>query len=281
VPLGTGPLIAELRTAPIGRDEYVVFVRDITARKRLESESAAILEQERQMSEMKTRFISVTSHEFRTPMTAAMGSVELLTNHFDRLAPLKRQALLGRITTSLRRMTEMLDEVLLLNRMDADRVVVNLAPANLREQLLSFIEEIRLGDREAHVIDFRASGEVDDFATDLNLFHHIASNLLSNAVRYSPAGSTVTVCLAGAPEQLTLSVQDQGIGIPEKDRPRIFGAFERGSNVGNIKGTGLGLNIVKRMTKMLGGTVAVAPVEPTGSRFTLILPRPPQPPARA
>ena len=281
VALGTGPLIAELRTAPIGRDEYVVFVRDITARKRLEAEAAAMLEQERQISEMKTRFISVTSHEFRTPMSAALGSVELLSNHFDRLAPPKRQELLGRITTSLGRMTEMLDDVLLLNRMDANRVEINLAPANLRQQLHSYIEEIRLGDRDAHALDFHVSGELDDFATDLNLLHHIASNLLSNAVRYSPPGSAITVGLSGGPHQVTLSVQDQGIGIPEKDRPRIFEAFERGSNVGNIKGTGLGLNIVKRMTEMLGGTIAVDPVEPTGSRFTLILPRLPQTPARS
>ena len=279
VPLATGPLVAEFRASAIGPDECVVFVRDITARKRFEAESAAMLEQERQISEMKTRFISVTSHEFRTPMTAALGSVELLNNHFERLAPPKRRELLGRITTSLHRMTEMLDEVLLLNRMDANRVEMNLAPADLQQQVQSFIEEIRLGDREAHAIDFHVSGEVTAFPTDLNLLHHIVSNLLSNAVRYSPAGSTVTVSLAAGPAQVTLSVQDQGIGIPENDRPRIFEAFERGSNVGNIKGTGLGLNIVKRMTHMLGGTIAVEPADPAGSRFTLILPRLPAPPS--
>ena len=260
---------------------YVALKDDITAQKRHEADLTAKLAQEHEISEMKTRFISVTSHEFRTPMTAALGSVELLANHFDRLAPPKRQELLGRVTISLHRMTEMLDEVLLLNRMDANRVEMNLAPANLRQQLHAFIEEIRLGDRDAHAFDIQVSGEVGDFVTDLNLLHHIVSNLLSNAVRYSPAGLTVTACLAGGPEQVTLSVQDQGIGIPEKDRPRIFEPFERGSNVGNIKGTGLGLNIVKRMTEMLGGTIGVDPVAPTGTRFTLILPRLPQPPSRS
>jgi signal transduction histidine kinase len=208
-----------------------------------------------------------------------MGSVDLLVNHFDRLAPPKRQELLDRITTSLHRMTEMLDDVLLLSRMDAKRVEVKLEPANLRYQLRSFIEEIRLGDRDAHAFDFQVSGDVENFSTDLNLLHHIASNLLSNAVRYSPAGSPIRVSLAGAPASVTLSVEDHGIGIPEKDRPRIFEPFERGSNVGNIKGTGLGLNIVKRMTEMLGGTIAVEPVVPTGSRFNLVLPRLPCPPS--
>ena len=151
---------------------FYVF-EDITPQRRLERVIAANLEKERQISEMKTRFISVTSHEFRTPMTAAMGSVALLANHFDRLAPPKRQELLGRVTTALNRMTEMLDEVLILNRMDANRVEMNLAPVNLGQQLHEFIEEIRIGDRDAHTFDVQVSGKVEDFATDLNLLHHI------------------------------------------------------------------------------------------------------------
>ena len=274
-----GKLCLELRTAPTGPDEFVVFARDITARKNLEAETALMLEKERQVSEMKTRFISVTSHEFRTPMTAAMGTAELLTNHFDRLAPAKRLELLSRITFSLQRMAEMLDEVLLLSRMDSKRVGVNLVAVNLQRELEVFIDEIKLGDRGAHHFDLQVSGAVGEFYTDRNLLHHIGSNLLSNAARYSPNDSTVTVRLVGDPEQVRLIVQDQGIGIPEGDRTRIFEPFERGSNVGNIKGTGLGLNIVKRMTEMLGGTIAVEPVAPAGSCFTLVLPRRPEPPA--
>ena len=273
VTLPQGKLFLELRTAPTGSDEFVVFARDITARKRLETETVAMLEKERQVSEMRTRFISVTSHEFRTPMAAAMGSVDLLINHFDRITESKRQELFDRITSSLHRMTDMLDDVLLLNRMDSNRIPVAMTEVQLQHELHAFIDEIRLGDRDAHVFDFRVTGSVENFVTDQNLLHHISSNLLSNAVRYSPAGSTITVTIEGDAERVTLRVRDQGIGIPEKDRSRIFEPFERGSNVGNIKGTGLGLNIVKRMTEMLGGTIAAEAAQPVGTCFILTLPR--------
>jgi signal transduction histidine kinase len=108
--------------------------------------------------------------------------------------------------------------------------------------------------------------------TDQNLLHHIVSNLLSNAVRYSPAGTTITVRVTGDAWQIHLAVEDQGIGIPPADRDRIFDPFERGSNVGQIKGNGLGLNIVKRLTDLLGGSITLRPLPGGGTCFTLVLP---------
>lgn len=272
VALATGLLPTELHVAPLGSDELVIFARDITERKLQEANIRDMLEKERQISEMKTRFISVTSHEFRTPMSAAMGSTEILTNHFELISPEKRQELLARITTSLHRMTEMLDEILLLNRIDAKRVEVRLAPIDLRYFVRNAIEEIRLGDREGHVFDLNVVGDVAHFVTDANLLHHILSNILSNAVRYSPAGTLIIIQLAVDACGVRLSIEDQGIGVPEADRARIFEAFERGSNVGTKKGTGLGLSIVKRMTEMLSGTVSLTARERGGSRFTLEFP---------
>ena len=268
-------LILELRAAPVGAGEIVAFVRDITERKHLEAEAAAMLEKERQLSEMKTRFISVTSHEFRTPMAAILGTVELLHNHLDRLAPAKRNEMFARITKSLHHMTEMLEDILLLNRLDAGRVKVSLAPSNLQLFVPSVLEEVRLGNRDGHRFAFECEGEAAHVATDTNLLHHILSNLLTNAARYSPEGSVVTTRLQIEPARVVLSVEDQGMGVPETDRARIFEVFERGSNVGNIKGTGLGLSIVKRMTLALGGSISHAVgTDGRGSRFTLELPRP-------
>jgi signal transduction histidine kinase len=230
-----------------------------------------MLEKQHQISEMKTRFISVTSHEFRTPMAAALGSVELLANHHDRLTPAKRGELLARITHSLQRMTQMLDEILLLNRMDANRVEVRLAPVEVAVLARSLAEEIRLGDRVGHQIELECTGDTAGFVTDANLLHHILGNIMSNAIRYSPAGSPVRVHLAVEAGTMRIVVQDQGIGIPAADQHRIFAPFERGSNVGNIKGTGLGLNIVKRMVDMLHGEIAVSST-PAGSCFTVTLP---------
>jgi signal transduction histidine kinase len=267
-----GPLAVELRTAPIGTDEFVVFTRDISDRKRHEVEAVAMLQKERAVSEMKSRFISVTSHEFRTPMAAALGSVEILTHHLERLAPAKRTELLGRITTSLQRMSVMLDDILLLNRMDANRVEVQLTSVDLRLQLASIVEEIRLGDKVGHSVKLELSGEIGRFVTDTSLLHHILTNLLSNAVRYSPADSVIMLHGAMDARQLELVVEDQGIGIPAADQARIFEPFERGSNVGTIKGTGLGLSIVKRLIGLLGGTITLASPAAGGCRFTLVFP---------
>ncbi len=279
LPLGPATVVTELRAAPVGAGEFVVFARDITERKLFESAMVTMLEKERQISEMKTRFISVTSHEFRTPMAAAMASADLLRNHLDHLTPAKREELFNRIGTSLHRMTQMLDDVLLLNRIDAQRVEVNLTPVDLADFTRNVIDEIRLGDRDAHQFDFVATGLSGRFPSDTNLLHHILGNLLSNAVRYSPAGTVISVGLAIESGRALLSVRDRGIGIPEADRSRIFESFERGSNVGTIKGTGLGLNIVKRMTDLLDGTITLEPPAEGGSRFILTLPRKEQPPA--
>ncbi|MDI1336570.1 MAG: PAS domain S-box protein [Lacunisphaera sp.] len=268
----TGPLVVELRTAPTETDEFVVFTRDITARKRLEVETAALLEREHQVSEMKTRFISMTSHEFRTPMTAIMGSVELLANHLDQLTPEKRTQIFDRITLSLHRLTAMLNDVLMLSRMDARRTEVRLVALNLGPFVQNIVEEIRSGDHGAHPLVVHLPDAAVSLVTDPNLLHHILSNLLGNAVRYSPAGAAVTVRVECDAWRLRLSVEDHGIGIPPADRARIFESFERGSNVGNIQGTGLGLNIVKRMTDLLGGHITLRSVVGGGTRFTLALP---------
>ncbi len=272
-----GTLALELRTAPTGADEFVVFARDITARKRLEGETVAMLEKERQVSEMKTRFIAVISHEFRTPMTAIAGSVELLAHHLDRLSATKRAEILERISRSQLRMTAMLDDVLTLNRMDLNRSEVRLTTVNLEPFLQNIISELRAADRDAHPFKLELAGATAAFVTDPNLLNHIVANLLGNAVRYSPVGTTVTVRANRDAWRLHLSVEDQGIGIPPADRVRIFEPFERGSNVGQIKGTGLGLNIVKRLTELLGGNVSLRQLAGGGTRFNLAFPLLPPP----
>lgn len=266
-------VIVELRAAPVGAEEFVVFGRDISTRKQLEAETAAMLERERQVSEMKTRFISVTSHEFRTPMAAAMGSVELLANHLERLAPAKRQELFDRITMSLRRMTEMLDDVLTLNRIDAKRTEVRLVAVDLAAQVRAVVDEVRMADRDVHPFVIEHAGDEAAVMTDPGLLHHILSNLLSNAVRYSPAGAPVAVRTEVGPHGFAVHVSDHGIGIPAAERERVFEAFERGSNVGTIKGTGLGLNIVRRLTDLLGGRVVISDVPGGGTCFTVAYPR--------
>ncbi|HND61796.1 MAG TPA: PAS domain S-box protein [Opitutaceae bacterium] len=278
--VGGEVLALELRSAPIGAGEFVVFVRDITDRKKLDTEIHAMLERERELSEMKTRFISVTSHEFRTPMAAAVASAELLHHHYDRVTPEKREELFSRIKDAMQRMTSMLDEILTLSRIDSGHQPTVLNPIDLRKFVADIVEEVRLADHEAHHFEFETRGQTEPFVTDPLQLRQILSNLLSNAARYSPKGTPVTVGLELAADGCTLEVADRGIGVPPTDLQRIFEPFERGSNVGGIKGTGLGLNIVLRMTQLLGGTIVASPRPGGGSVFTVRLPRPADAPKR-
>lgn len=244
---------------------------DITLEKNHQKNLADMLERQQQLTAMKTRFISVTSHEFRTPMSAAMTASELLLNHATKIAPEKRSELLARITISLRRMSDLLDEILTLNRIDEGRFDVRLAINDLVPLCQATIEEIKMADQQKHAFELCGPASVPAML-DTNVLHHILTNLLSNAVRYSPEGTKIITRIETGDEQIRLTIEDQGIGIPAADLHRIFEAFERGSNVGQIKGTGLGLSIVKRMAAFLNGSTEVESVEGQGSRFTLILP---------
>lgn len=269
------PFTVELRAAPVGSIEFVVFARDITGRKRLEVEMANMLKKEREISEMKSRFVSVTSHEFRTPMSAVIGSVDMLANHYGRIPPAKRQDLFGRINSSLQHMSGMLDDLLVLNRAESGRMRVALCPVELERFAEDLLEEIRAADRQAHDLELHLNGPVRQVITDPGMLRQVLSNLLSNAVRYSPPGTTVLLRIEADSAGFRLAVEDQGIGVPEADRARIFEPFERGSNVGEIRGTGLGLNIVKRMVELLGGSLQCSSGPGCGSLFTVTLPQPP------
>lgn len=244
---------------------------DITDERNREIQQSELLKRQQQIAEMKTRFISVTSHEFRTPMAAALTAADIMNNHADRLTSAKRHELLGRINISMRRMAELLDEVLTLNRIEEGRIKPIFAPVDIRPFVERMIEEVQAADRNAHAISLSAPASLM-LTTDPKLFGHVLTNLLSNAINYSPSGESITVRIEAVSEQLRLVVEDKGIGIPAGDMKRILEPFERGTNVSEIKGTGLGLSIVKQTIALLHGALEIESVEGQGSRFTVILP---------
>lgn len=257
-----------------GRPTHYVSLRDdITARKRFEAESQARLQREHEISEMKSRFISIVSHEFRTPLAAVRVSSDILRRHFALLDARQREDLFGRIEGSVHQLTTMLDEILLLNRIDADRFVVRVVPTNLRQLVSDILEEHRLADHGAHRFEFFATGRDDEFPTDTSAFRHILSNLLGNALKYSAPQTIVTVRLDSDATHAVVAVEDRGLGLPAELIPKIFEPFERGANAGSVKGTGLGLNIAKRMTDLIGGTITAENRDDGGARFTVVLPR--------
>jgi signal transduction histidine kinase len=261
----------EARITPAGEGRRLILLRDITARKRLERHVLANLDREKSLSEMKSQFISVASHEFRTPLAAAVGSLELLERHAAKINEAKRAELLGRIQRSLSRLTVIMNDVLQLSRADSGRIKPNRMNADLVRLAQDIVREIEIGDRQQHQFVFESTGGPETVAVDTKLTNHILSNLVSNAVRYSPVGKTVSVKLHIGEAAFTLTVADEGIGVPEEERDRIFEPFARGSNVGQINGTGLGLNIVKRYTELMGGTIELLPTTP-GATFRAVIP---------
>jgi signal transduction histidine kinase len=229
---------------------------------------------------MKSKFVSTASHEFRTPLATMLSSAELLEHYSDNLDPAEKRNLLQTIQSSAKRMSEMIDGVLSLGRVESGVLKLNSSRMNLREICSKVVSEFRIAQGKQHVINLVDRFDRADVDMDEQLLRHILNNLLSNAVKYSPPGSEVTFSLARRDEQAVIEIQDRGIGIPAKDQPRLFESFHRASNVENRPGTGLGLAIVKKSVEIHGGEISLASTTGAGTRFTVVLPlRPSEQPA--
>jgi signal transduction histidine kinase len=261
----------EARATRVGPDRVLILLRDITARKRTERDVLAHLERERQLSEMKSQFITVASHEFRTPLATAVGSVELLERHSGRLPEAKRGELLTRVRLALGRLTSIMDDMLMLSRADSGRVEVKRMAIDLGRFVADVVHNSAAADQQQHVFSFHLVGKDGPMPADTNLLHHILSNLIENAVRYSPAGTRISVVLDIDEQSFALTVTDEGIGVPEGERERIFEPFVRGSNVDQVGGTGLGLNLAKRYAELMGGRIELLPTG-RGAAFRVSVP---------
>ncbi len=253
---------------------------DIDDRKRAEAELLAAVQREKELSEMKSKFVSTASHEFRTPLATMLSSAELLEHYAESLSPAEKVNLLQTIQGSAKRMSEMIDDVLTLGRAESGVLKLNLGPTNLRELCGRVVSEFRIAQGKQHIITLDDRFDRLEAHMDERLLRHILNNLLSNAVKYSPPGSEVTFSLARRGEQAAIEIQDRGIGIPLEDQPRMFESFHRASNVENRPGTGLGLAIVKKAVELHGGEISLTSAVGSGTRFTVMIPlRPTEQPA--
>ncbi|NJQ98097.1 MAG: HAMP domain-containing histidine kinase [Hydrococcus sp. CSU_1_8] len=217
------------------------------ARERAAQQMRKVLEKEKELNEFKSRFISMTSHEFRTPLATIMGYVELFKYYSNNWSEEKKQDYLARITSTVRHMTGLLDDVLLLSKAQAQKLEFNSSAIDLEKFCRSLVEEIQLGVKTQQTIAFSSPGNSTKVHMDEKLLRHILGNLLSNAVKYSPADSTVRFSLTYEADKAIFQIQDSGIGIPLEDQQQLFEPFHRASNTGKIAGTGLGLAIVKNL----------------------------------
>ncbi len=252
--------------------EIVGYWTDITQRKQLEAELRSALEKEKELNELKSRFISMTSHEFRTPLSTILSSAELLEHYRHKWTEEKQLTHLHRIQTAVKHMTEMLNDVLVIAKAEAGKLDFRPTPFDLVEYCLYVVEELQLNVNNQHAITFYSQQKSMPCSMDEKLLGHILSNLLSNAIKYSPTGSNVKFTLTCQAGRAIFEIQDHGIGIPPEDLPCLFESFFRATNVGNIQGTGLGLAIVKKCVDTYQGEISVISEVGLGTTFTVSLP---------
>lgn len=245
---------------------------DITLRKRAEVEILRALERERELNELKSRFITTASHEFRTPLTTILGSAELLEHSSDQWTKEKRTKHHQRIRSTVQHMARLLDDVLTINQVATGELSFYPTLIDVEALCRKILDNLKPSLSDQHTVHFTCQGEVLPAQLDEQLLLQILENLLSNAVKYSPHGGSIFCNLYYAPNTVTFQVRDQGMGIPEADLPRLFEPFHRAMNVGTIAGNGLGLTIVKRATELQGGVVSIDSAIGKGSIFTVKLP---------
>lgn len=261
-----------------GRHARLILAVDITERLALESErmytqSLEIeLQKEREITMLKERFTSMVTHEFRTPLSVIVSTVDILKNYLDRLSKDNIARKLDIVTGEAKRMATLLDDVLTLSRASAGRLRVTPEMFDAVEVLHGLVENLRLMDNDQHHFDLKKSCNQAIVVTDQRLIEQILINLLTNAVKYSPPTTTITAEICAAEDHITLRVMDEGRGIPEEDQPRIFEAFHRAENATGIEGTGLGLAIVKESVNLLGGEITFESAIGKGTVFTVNLP---------
>ncbi len=255
-----------------GRQHYIATVRDITAEKQAAETLRRTLEQQKELNELKSRFVSMTSHEFRTPLTVIFSSTELLELYGARWPDEKKQVHYRRMKTAVQNMTRLLEDILILGRVEAGRLTFSPAPLDLAQFCRGMMEELQLGAGAGYALEFTHEGDDGPVRMDEKLLRQILTNLLSNAIKYSPAGGPIRLAVRCAGGQATFEVADRGIGIPADAQARLFEMFHRAQNVGAIPGTGLGLAIVKKSVELHQGTITCASAVGQGTTFTVTLP---------
>ena len=249
----------------------VCSLRDISARKRLETELREALQKERELNELKSQFIARASHEFRTPLAVILTSSDMLKNYGSRMSTEQRDEKLNHLQKEVRSIAVMLDDLLTISKGE-ELKEFNPELLDLQSKLREIVHEIGEGIGGQHSLSVDFEGNCTSVYADRKLVKRIVTNLLSNAIKYSPVGSKIQVNVICETSRLVLEVKDQGIGIPAEDQERLFEAFHRARNVDHISGTGLGLAIVKQAVDLHGGDVSVKSTLGEGTVFTVILP---------
>jgi len=244
----------------------------IQERKKAEQETKKALEKERELNELKSKFVSIASHEFRTPLSTILSSASLVAQYKEKgdLDKIDKHVL--RIKSSVNHLTAILNDFLSLGKLEEGRVDVVIEAIHLNDFFEEIKEELKPSLKEGQKIAVQCDWPDNTVKIDRRLLRNILFNLISNASKYSGTHKNIYISCKKLDHFIVMEVRDEGIGIPENEIKHLFERFFRASNATNIQGTGLGLNIVNRYVNLLHGKIEFTTEEGKGSTFTITLP---------
>ena len=248
--------------------QMLTTIVDITIQKTYENALEMALEKERDLNEMKSQFITIASHEFRTPLATVLTSAELMARHLNQFDQTNSVKHLRKIQTSISRLKEILLDFLSTEDIKNDRINNNPEMFNLVTYINTLLPEIK-SYNGIHAIKFIHTGLNKHVNLDKKLLKICLTNLMINAFKFSPEGGPIELKIQNSKKGITITVKDNGIGIPESDQRYIFKSFFRANNTANIQGTGLGLNITQKIVTIMGGTISFKSKLNKGTTFKI------------
>jgi signal transduction histidine kinase len=254
-----------------GKPGELIIAVDITDYKNLESSLNKALEQAKELSELRAQFLSMVCHQLRTPLNIISFCNSLVAEEIDKHSKEKIELLLENIEKAIAQISQMLDDTLLFAQAESAKINFDPKPLDLVKFCYNLVEEMHMSMSEKR-INFVSKFELINAFFDAKLLDYMLKNILGNAIKYSPKNSRIDFIINYQEKYIIFKVKDQGIGIPITDQKRLFEAFYRGSNIGNIPGNGLGLSIIKTLVDLHGGQVNLESEVDKGTTITVMLP---------
>lgn len=253
-------------------DEILVIIRNITEIIRLESNLKKAQQKEKEFNILRSRFVTLASHEFRTPLSTILTSVFLLENYTGDDYEQEKLSYIDKIKRAVHALTDLLNNFLSIGKLEEGKIKVDITDIELKPFLEGILQEVISIKKVRQDIVFKYESEYDWIQTDKQLLRNIVMNLLTNAIKYSPANEEILLDAELKDDLMKFTVSDKGTGIPEIEQGQIFKRFFRGQNANNIDGTGLGLNLVKKYVRLLKGSIEFTSEVDKGSTFIVRIP---------
>jgi signal transduction histidine kinase len=253
-------------------DRILVVEKNITKQKRAEEDVQKALVKEKELNELKSRFVSMASHEFRTPLSTVLSSVSLAEKYTQLNNREKSSKHFNRIKSSVSNLTNILNDFLSLDKLETGKIQCQPEFFDVVDLISDTTEELSDILKKGQAISYEHDGKVENIFSDPKLIKNILINLISNASKYSEEDKQIYVKTRLSDDLLMISVKDEGVGISKEDQKSLFERFFRSQNVAHIQGTGLGLNIIKRYIDLLNGEISFTSKEKVGSTFVVKIP---------